>query len=253
MDGLPSPLDFPAAEKTYSHVSAHHTRETSDDTPLPSPPYFPTSSHHEASSADQIAEILTPTVSRTLRPAISRELSRFTTRGTANTSDPSFEVDFEPDSSEDPRNWSAWYKALVVFSLSFSTLVVVCYSTSYTATLEPMMQDLSHTSNTTIPTLGVTTYLFGLAIGSLILAPISETYGRRPVYIIALFCFFILVLPCALAKSITTIVVVRFFGAVAGSACIANAPGTLGDMVADQYRTVVFSIWSIGPMNLRLS
>ena len=111
-----------------------------------------------------------------------------------------------------------------------------------------MSQDLGITS-TTIPTLGVTTYLFGLAIGSLILAPISETYGRKPVYCIALFFFSILVIPCALATNITTIIVVRLFGAMAGSATIASAPGTLGDIVSDEYRALVFSVWSIGPMN----
>lgn len=247
MDGLPTPLDFPAAEKTYSHVSARHLHDVSDDSPTPSSTNSPITLHHEKPTADRLT--LTRSVSRTSRPSISRELSRFTTHGTTYTSDPSFEVDFEADSTEDPRNWPSWYKGLVVFSISFSTLVVVVYSTSYTATLEPMMRDFGVNGNTTIPILGVTTYLCGLAIGSLVLAPISETYGRRPVYAIALTCFFLLVLPCALAKNITTIIVVRLFGAIAGSACIANAPGTVGDIVADEYRALVFSIWSIGPMN----
>lgn len=248
MEGLPTDLDFPAAEKTYSHVSARHLSEVSES-PLSSTASSPTSSTHEPFSVDLITQPLTPAATKaTIRPAISREISRLTTHGTTFTSDPSFEVDFEPGSTEDPRDWPTWYKALVVFALSFSTLVVVVYSTSYTATLEPMMQEFGITDST-IPTLGVTAYLVGLAIGSLILAPISETYGRRPVYMIALFCFFILVLPCALAKNITTIIVVRLFGAIAGAACIANAPGTIGDIVSDDYRALVFSVWSIGPMN----
>jgi MFS family permease len=45
------------------------------------------------------------------------------------------------------------------------------------------------------------------------------------------------------------IIIVRFFGALAGSSMIANAPGTVGDIVSDEYRALAFSIWSIGPLN----
>lgn len=247
MDGLPTPLDFPAAEKTYSHVSARRLSHDSDS-PLSSTASSPTSHNAGIFEADQITQRLTPTTTRATRPSISREVTRLTTLGTTYTSDPSYEVDFDPDSKEDPREWSALYKSYVVFVISFSTLVVVVYSTSYTATFEPVMRDFGITDST-LPTLGVTTYLLGLAVGSLVLAPISETYGRRPVYVIALACFFLLVLPGALAKDLTTIIVSRFFAAVAGSACIANAPGTIGDIVSDDRRALVFSIWSIGPMN----
>ena len=141
-----------------------------------------------------------------------------------------------------------WYKSLVIFCISYGTLVVVLYSTSYTAAISAMMTEFN-VSSEAITTLGVTTYLFGLAVGSLILAPISETYGRKPVYAIAMFFFVILIIPCGLATNMVTIVVVRFFGAVAGSAMIANAPGTVGDIISDKYRATAFSIWSIGPMN----
>ena len=104
-------------------------------------------------------------------------------------------------------------------------------------------------SSSVIPTLGVTSYLLGLATGSLLLAPISETYGRRPVYCISMSVFVVLVIPCATATSMAEVVAVRFFGACAGSAMIANAPGTVSDIVGDEYRALAFSVWSIGPLN----
>jgi multidrug resistance protein len=179
---------------------------------------------------------------------VSRQITKVTTSGTTITLSPEFEVDFEDNDKTDPRNWPMWYKSLVIFSISFGTLVVVLYSTSYTAAIAAMMEEFDISSEA-ITTLGVTTYLFGLAVGSLILAPISETYGRKPVYAIAMFFFVILIIPCALAKDMATIIVVRFFGAVAGAAMIANAPGTVGDIISDKYRATAFSIWSIGPMN----
>jgi MFS family permease len=41
----------------------------------------------------------------------------------------------------------------------------------------------------------------------------------------------------------------NFCSAVAGSAMLANAPGTVADIVNENYRALAFSIWSIGPMN----
>ncbi|KAF2005982.1 MFS general substrate transporter [Amniculicola lignicola CBS 123094] len=101
----------------------------------------------------------------------------------------------------------------------------------------------------TLVVLGITTYLAGLALGSLLLAPLSEMYGRRPVYLIAVFMFIVLIIPCALAQNLGTILAVRFLGAIAGSAMISNAPGSVSDIVSDEYRALAFSIWSIGPMN----
>lgn len=125
---------------------------------------------------------------------------------------------------------------------------VVLYSTSYTTGLPDMMRDF-HISSEPLVTLGITTYLLGLAVGSVILAPVSEIYGRRPVYMCSMLFFMLLIIPCGLATSLAEVLVVRFFGAVAGSAMIANAPGSVSDIVNDEYRALAFSIWSIGPLN----
>lgn len=194
---------------------------------------------------------MTPQISHaTARPVISREvtITKTTTAGTTITLDPGFEVDFDDADPEDPRNWPILYKSFIIFAISYGTLMVVLYSTTYTAAIPAMMEEFD-VSSEAIVTLGVTTYLFGLAVGSVILAPISETYGRKPVYTIAMLFFILLILPCSLAPNMETIIVARFFGAVAGAAMIANAPGTVGDIISDKYRATAFSIWSIGPMN----
>lgn len=111
-----------------------------------------------------------------------------------------------------------------------------------------MMREFGETE-TAIGTLGVMTYLFGLAVGSVMLAPLSELYGRRPIYMGAMGIFTILTLPCALATNLWGIILTRFFGAVAGSAMIASAPGTVMDITNPHQRALAFAIWSIGPMN----
>jgi multidrug resistance protein len=170
-----------------------------------------------------------------------------TTVATNATQDARFELDFDDD-GENPQDWPMLKKAMVIFFMSFSTLVVVMYSTSYTSGIPGMMRTFGIESKTLV-VLGITTYLGGLAVGSLILAPLSEMYGRRPVYLIAVALFTILIIPCALSNNLAQILVMRFFGAIAGAAMISNAPGTVSDIVSDDYRALAFSIWSIGPMN----
>ncbi|KAG9242924.1 major facilitator superfamily domain-containing protein [Calycina marina] len=161
---------------------------------------------------------------------------------------PSFEVDFTENDPDDPKNWSTAYRGMSIGFCSFATWTVVLYSTSYTASIPGEMIEFNISSQP-IATLGITTYLIGLAVGSLILAPLSELYGRRPVYIASLAFFCLLVLPCALATNLTVVLIVRFFGACAGAAMISNSPGTVADVATEKYRALAFSIWSIGPMN----
>lgn len=157
-----------------------------------------------------------------------------------------FEVDFEE--GEDPREWSFLLRAWMTFAISFSTWIVVLYSTTYTSSIPGLIEEFNVTSQT-VATLGVTTYLLGLGFGSLIWAPVSELYGRRPVYIVCMFIFTLLILPACLATSLTEILVIRFFGALFGAALIANSAGTVVDISTEETRALVLSLWSIAPLN----
>ncbi|KAG9234241.1 major facilitator superfamily domain-containing protein [Amylocarpus encephaloides] len=219
-------------------------------------PISPRTSHSSSSSevsrdSDPLAPLeraLTQTVLTEEEQLGQPNLTYTQTRTSTGSRIPSFEVDFTDDDPDDPRSWSLWYRGMIIFAVSFSTWVVVLYSTSYTSSMSGMMKEFGEDSEA-VATLGVTFYLIGLAVGSLVLAPLSEIYGRRPVYIGSLLFFCLMVLPCALADKLSEILIVRFFGAVAGAAMISNSPGTVSDIVTENYRALAFSIWSIGPMN----
>ncbi|KAI0835978.1 MFS general substrate transporter [Hypoxylon sp. FL0890] len=170
-----------------------------------------------------------------------------TSIGSSASRPPDFEVVFDDDDPENPRNWSVWYRAWIVFAISFTTWVIVFYSTSYTASTPGLMEEFGVSS--TVATLGVTTYLLGLATGSLLVAPASELYGRRPVYIFCMICFTLLVIPCCLATSLAEIIVVRYFGALFGAAMVSNSAGTVVDISTEETRALVMSLWSIAPLN----
>lgn len=222
-----------------SEVS-HHERYNRDH---PEPALSAQSTH--TSFAGAVGGIVQSPLTRTRTGKSERSVAT-----TATSTDPAFEVDFREGDPSDPQNWPIWKKSLVMLIMSYATTCVVLYSTSYTSAIPGMQAEWGIDENTGV--LGMTTYLIGIACGALVLAPLSEMYGRRPVYMISLALFTLFVLPCALAQNITTILVMRFFGAFCASALISNCPGSVNDIVDEEHRALAYSVWSIGPMNGRL-
>jgi hypothetical protein len=164
---------------------------------------------------------------------------------------PEFEVTFDSDSGgadpQHPHDWTMPYRIWAIFSVSYSTWVVVLYSTSYTSTLSGLMAEFGEPSKT-IVTLGVTTYMLGLASGALIVAPMSELFGRRPVYLLCLSVSTLLIIPCALATSLAEIFVVRFFGGLFGAVMTCNGAGTIADISTEDDRAF-YSTYPLSPKN----
>ncbi|KAH7272004.1 hypothetical protein FSOLCH5_006911 [Fusarium solani] len=205
---------------------------------------------HDSDVFEALEHALTPDLETEAERA-AREPITYTRTGTSIASaasrPPDFEVFFEEGDPENPRNWSKWYRAWIIVAVSYSTWVVVLYSTCYTASIPGLVEEYGSTTTTT--TLGLTTYLLGLAVGSLIVAPLSELYGRQMVYLVCLSVWALLILPCALATSLTEIIVVRFFGALFGAAMISNSPGSIVDISDPEYLAAAMSMWSIAPLN----
>ena len=73
-------------------------------------------------------------------------------------------------------------------------------------------------------------YLLGFAIGPMLLAPLSEYFGRNPVYIITIVLFAIIQIPTALATNIGGLLVLRFIAGFLGSPALATGGASIGDM-----------------------
>ncbi|KAK2728465.1 MFS multidrug transporter [Colletotrichum kahawae] len=254
-------MSVPDPEKGSHAAETATTTSSGQDSPQLRPLKTVQSRHSQRSRAlstsstdtdplEPLSHALTPDLETEVEHA-AREPITYTRTGTSIGSTasrpPDFEVTFEPGDPENPKNWPLWYRAWTIFVVSFSTWVIVLYSTSYTASIPGLV--IEYESSQVIATLGVTTYLLGLAAGSLIVAPMSELCGRQYVYVVCFIISALLIIPCGLAKSLTTLIVVRFFGALFGAALIANSPGTVVDIADEEYRALAMSFYSIAPLN----
>lgn len=73
-------------------------------------------------------------------------------------------------------------------------------------------------------------FVIMLGIGPLILAPLSETFGRKKLYLVCFSIFTLLQIPTALAPNIETLITLRTITGFFGSVAVANGGGTISDL-----------------------
>ncbi|KAL1629919.1 hypothetical protein SLS54_000777 [Diplodia seriata] len=134
---------------------------------------------------------------------------------------------------------------LIVVIVSSSSLCVTCASSIYTSTYGQLTSEFH--SSRIVATLGLSLFVAGLGCGPMILSPLSEFYGRRPIYVVSYSFFLIWLIPCALAQNMATTLVARFLDGLSGSAFLSVAGGTVGDCFARHELSAPMMIYTASP------
>lgn len=117
--------------------------------------------------------------------------------------------------AEDPLSWNTGKKWLCTIVIVAMTMTISLCSSIHTAVVADVAQ--SFDCSRTVATLGVSTFLLGFAIGPLIFGPLSEVWGRNPIYRVVLLLFVAFTVGCALAPNIASLLIFRFFCGFFGS------------------------------------
>lgn len=96
--------------------------------------------------------------------------------------------------------------------------------------------------DSSLEALSTAMYLFGMGSGALFAGPLSETFGRSPVYLTSTFCYIFFVLGSALRPTFGGHVACRYFVGLFASGTL----GSNGSSVQDQFsfvgRTFAFPV-----------
>ena len=164
---------------------------------------------------------------------------------------------------ENPREWVRWRKMANVAVIAFMSskplslirrmatdMIMLVLSPLVSSMFTPGIAQIAEDLNcSTTAVIGTTTgFVVMLGIGPLILAPFSETFGRRKLYLICWSIFALLQIPAALAPDITFLIIVRSIAGFFGSVGIANGGGTISDMFVANERAGVFGWYLLGPL-----
>ncbi|KAF7589403.1 hypothetical protein BBP40_004306 [Aspergillus hancockii] len=136
----------------------------------------------------------------------------------------------DPNEERNPVNWPIGLKishtlvpCLLAFWITFGTSVSVPATDLVAAHF-----NVSRTESI----LPLTLYTLGLALGPLVIAPLSEYLGRKWIYVITSSFLLAFTGGAAAAQNFSTLLVCRFLAGFLGSAGVAIGAGTLGDIWA---------------------
>ncbi|KAL2756983.1 hypothetical protein ACRALDRAFT_1049216 [Sodiomyces alcalophilus JCM 7366] len=157
-------------------------------------------------------------------------------------------VDWDgPDDPENPLNWPESRKWLGLSLISAMTLVTPLGSSMFAPGIPGIMVQFGETSPT-IATFVVSVYILGFAVGPLVIAPLSETYGRAPLYRWGNVLFVIFSVATALSRNMDMMMAFRFLMGVAGSVPITIGSGSIADMMPIEKRGRAMAVWALGPL-----
>ncbi|KAF2176732.1 cycloheximide resistance protein [Zopfia rhizophila CBS 207.26] len=151
------------------------------------------------------------------------------------------------DDPANPMNWPLSRKVAVIGIVSFITLLSPLASTMISPATAGVMAAF-HSNNATLGAFVTSVYLLGYAFGPLVIAPLSELYGRAVMYNVNNVIFLIFSIACAVASNMGALIVFRLFAGIAASCPITLGAGTIADMIPHERRGLAMALWIMGPL-----
>ncbi|KAL3424665.1 major facilitator superfamily transporter [Phlyctema vagabunda] len=151
-----------------------------------------------------------------------------------------------PTDPTNPQNWTAFRKWAVTILTSLGGLVTLMSGVMVAPAQSAMGKDLSISEEEAQMALSI--FVLAFATGPVLLAPLSELYGRRPVWILGSLWYILWNTVCGFARDRSLLIVARFMGGLGASAEFAIGVPVLGDCWSSDQRGKSFAIASFIPL-----
>ncbi|EAU86587.2 multidrug transporter [Coprinopsis cinerea okayama7 len=155
-----------------------------------------------------------------------------------------------PDDPHNPQNWSTRRKWFITFLCILASINVTFASSAPSSAVGGLIVQFQ--IGREVAELITTMFLLGYCIGPLFWGPGSELFGRRPVFVVAMLSYTLLILGQSLAQNVQTLLVTRFFSGFFACAPLTNSGGVMADIWAAEIRGFAVSLFSasvfLGPV-----
>lgn len=149
-----------------------------------------------------------------------------------------------PGDMDNPHNWPTWKKWLTTMTAAFLCLVVSMGSSLYVSSV-PELVARYHVDQT-LALAGLTFYLLGLS--NVIGAPLSEVFGRKPIYLVSLPLSCLFTMGVGLSQGHMRIIIpCRFFAGAFASPAMSVASGTIMDIFDVDEVSVAMTFFCLAP------
>ncbi|KAL4871536.1 hypothetical protein BDV12DRAFT_194299 [Aspergillus spectabilis] len=195
--------------------------------------------HHQEEGQDTIAPIPLPQPDVELLP-IPAQRSKSKESG-------QFLVAFEnPHDPSNPKDWHTSRKWAVTDVLSATGFNRIMVSTIMAPALSTIAREFDMNSAESAMALSI--YLLATAFGPLIIGPLSEVYGRKPILHASNLWFLVWNMVCGFANSKEILIASRFLAGFGASAIYALASGVLGDVWRPEQRGRSLGVYLLIPL-----
>ncbi|CAK7229720.1 hypothetical protein SBRCBS47491_007343 [Sporothrix bragantina] len=140
-----------------------------------------------------------------------------------------------------PFSWSLARKSYVLIFPFFAATLAAYAAGSYGAVNGYFMPELSNISFN----LGITVFVLGFGFAPILLALVSEQYGRYWVFVGAGTVFFFGTLGCALSHSLAAMLVSRLIAGTGASVFATLTGGVVGDLFPKEQRNAPMALYSL--------
>ncbi|KAI4167658.1 MAG: hypothetical protein LQ343_007043 [Gyalolechia ehrenbergii] len=152
-----------------------------------------------------------------------------------------------PDDPEKSTNWPASRKYGIITIISIITFLTPLASSMVAPGVPQVMTEFK-SDNIELASFVVSVYILGYACGPMVIAPMSELYGRLPVYHVCNVLFVVFTIACAVSSNLNMLIAWRFFEGLFGSSPLTIGGGTIADMVIQEKRGGMMAIFAMGPL-----
>ncbi|KAF8629027.1 hypothetical protein AX15_003601 [Amanita polypyramis BW_CC] len=174
----------------------------------------------------------------------TKELDAEITKGKSVEQLDSDDWDKDPDNA---RNWTPTRKWLAVSIVSIYTFIPP-FASSMMAPGLPDVAAKYHITNPTVVALTFSIFLVSYGFAPLLLAPLSEIYGRTWVLHICNIFSMGFNLGCAFSPNTGALVAFRFLSGFTGGVPVAIGGGTVGDLFSERERASAMAIYTLMPL-----
>ncbi|KAL4875989.1 major facilitator superfamily domain-containing protein [Aspergillus karnatakaensis] len=180
-------------------------------------------------------------------PARDLELVPIPLQPTKNKGTDPFLVAFNtPHDPLNPRDWPTSRKWAVTDVLSATGFNRIMVSTIMAPALSTIAKEFDMNSAESAMALSI--YLLATAFGPLVIGPLSEVYGRKPILHASNIWFLVWNMVCGFANSKEVLIASRFLAGFGASAIYALASGVLGDVWRPEQRGRSLGVYLLIPL-----
>jgi MFS family permease len=164
-----------------------------------------------------------------------------------STAEDLFLVTFDtPNDIQNPQDWTLTKKWTITSVLSITGFNRIMVSTMMAPALATISREL-HMSNVAA-VMALSAYVLATAFGPLLMGPLSEIYGRKPIMHASNVWFLAWNIACGFARNGGEIIAARLLAGLGASAIYALQSGVLGDVWSPERRGKVLGIYMFVPL-----